>query len=165
MSIEPGQRLPDGEFLVKGDDGIAPVTAAALAGTGRTVFFGLPGAYTGVCSTAHVPSFVRAMPALRAKGVTGVYCVTVNDPHVTKAWAEVTGATAAGITVLADADGAFTKALGMDFTNPKSGFYGRSKRYSMLVENGVVTLFNLEENPGQCALSSGEAMAEQIDAA
>ncbi len=163
MAIAPGDRLPDANFLQMGPDGPESVALKPLTSGRKVVIFGLPGAYTGVCSTAHVPSFIRSMDKLKAGGVAGVYCVTVNDPHVTRAWGEVTGATAAGIRILADADGSFTKSIGMDFDRPSAGFIGRSKRYSMLVEDGVVSRFNLEEQAGVCALSSGEAMVEQLE--
>ncbi len=127
----------------------------------KVAIFGLPGAYTGTCSTAHVPSFIRTAKGFAEKGVDEIICVSVNDPFVMKAWGEVTGATAAGITMLGDADASFTKAIGMTFDVPPLGFFARSKRYSALVEDGVVTQFNPETGPG-CEISAGEHLLSQL---
>lgn len=162
MTIAAGDRLPDATFLEKGADGVAPVTGSALFGGRRVVLFGLPGAYTGTCSTLHVPSFVRVAEKLRARGIDEIVCVSVNDPHVMMAWGDATGARAAGIRMLADAGSEFTTALGMAFDNPASGMYRRSKRYAMLVEDGVVTVLHPEPSPGKCDISSGEAMLEAV---
>jgi peroxiredoxin len=88
--------------------------------------------------------------------------VSVNDPFVMKAWGDATGATAAGITMLGDGDASFTKAIGMDFDVPAIGFHARSKRYSLLAEDGVVKVLNLEESPGACEISAGETLLRQI---
>jgi peroxiredoxin len=126
------------------------------------VVFGLPGAFTGMCSTRHVPSFIRVAERLREKGVGAIVCVAVNDPFVMAAWSEATGAGAAGIRMLADADGGFTRALGLEFSNPERGLIGRSKRYSLLAENGVVRVLNLETSRTDCELSGGETMLGQV---
>lgn len=158
MALETGTRLPDATLLKMGEKGPETVNLTDKLKGRKVVLFALPGAYTGTCSTAHVPSFVRSMDALRAKGVDEVICVSVNDPFVMKAWGEATGATDAGITFLGDADGSFTRAAGMDFTAPPAGLIGRSKRYAVLAEDGVVKLLHLEESPGVCEVSGGEAM-------
>ena len=124
--------------------------------------FAVPGAYTGVCSTRHVPSFIRVADALRAKGVDEIVCVAVNDPHVMLAWGDATGARAAGIRMLADAGSEFTGALGMAYDNPAAGMFARSRRYAMLVEDGVVRILNVEASPGQCEASAGEALLAAI---
>ena len=118
MTIAVGDRLPRASFLENGAEGVAAVDGATLFGGRRVVLFGVPGAYTGVCSTRHVPSFIRVADALRAKGVDEIACVAVNDPFVMKAWGEATGATGAGIRMLSDAEGSFAKAMGLSFDNP-----------------------------------------------
>lgn len=162
MTISIGDTLPGATMLVMGDAGPQGVDLAAKLNGRKVAIFGLPGAYTGVCSTAHVPSFIRSMDALKAKGVDEVICVSVNDPFVMAAWAKDTGAADAGLTMLGDADGAWTAAIGMDFTAPPAGLIGRSKRYSLVAENGVVTVLNLEESPGVCELSAGETLVGQL---
>ncbi|MEM8787067.1 MAG: peroxiredoxin [Pseudomonadota bacterium] len=162
MAISVGDPLPESSFLVLGEGGPQSVSTADLVGDGKTVIFGLPGAYTGTCTTAHMPSFIRSKDALAAKGVTGILCVAVNDPFVLAAWDESTGAGAAGIKLLGDASGDFTRAVGMDFDAPPAGLFGRSKRYSMVVEGGTVTHINVEDNPGVCNISAGETLVDQL---
>ena len=162
MTIAVGDRLPRASFLENGAEGVAAVDGATLFGGRRVVLFGVPGAYTGVCSTRHVPSFIRVADALRAKGVEEVVCVAVNDPFVMQAWGEATGATGAGIRMLADADGSFAKAMGLGFDNPARGLIGRSKRYALLAEDGVVRVLNVEASTGECEASAGEAMLAAV---
>ncbi|MCB2109450.1 MAG: peroxiredoxin [Defluviimonas sp.] len=162
MTIAVGDRLPEATLLAMGAGGVEKVDLGARLKGRRVAIFGLPGAYTGTCSTAHVPSFIRTRPQFDAKGVDEVICVSVNDPFVMKAWGEATGATAAGITMLGDAGGAFTAAIGLDFSNPDVGFAGRSKRYALLAEDGVVKVLHLEASPGVCERSSGEALLAEI---
>lgn len=163
MTLETGNRLPDATLLKMGEEGPETVTLSDRLKGRKVVLFALPGAYTGTCSTAHVPSFIRSMEALRAKGVDAVICISVNDPFVMKAWGEATGAAEAGIEFLGDADGSFTRAAGMDFSAPPAGLIGRSKRYALLAEDGVVKVLNLEDSPGVCDISGGEAMVAALD--
>jgi peroxiredoxin len=158
MTIAVGDKLPEAILLEKTGSGIATVTTTELLG-GRTVaLFAVPGAYTGVCSTQHVPSFIRVADELRAKGIDDIVCVSVNDPHVMQAWGEATGALDAGIRMLADPTSEFTKALGLAFDAPAAGLFGRSKRYALLAEDGAVSVFNLETSPGACEISAGETL-------
>ena len=162
MTISVGDTLAAGSFMVKGEGGIVDVPIESLTAGKSVVIFGLPGAYTGTCSTAHVPSFIRSMDKLKAKGVDAVICVSVNDAHVMKAWGEATGATKAGIVMAGDPDAAFTKALGLEYSAGFMRGAARSKRYALQVVNGVVKVLNLEANPGVCDISGGEAMVEAI---
>ena len=162
MTITTGATLPGATLLQMGEAGPEGVGLGDKLKDRKVVIFGLPGAYTGTCSTAHVPSFMRTRDGFAAKGVDEVICLSVNDPFVMKAWGEATGATAAGITMLGDATGDFTKAIGMDFDAPPAGLIGRSKRYSMLVENGVVTILNEEGSPGECEISAGETLLDAM---
>ncbi len=161
MTITAGDKLPQGQLLRVGEAGPETVDTADLM-QGKVALFGLPGAFTGTCTNAHMPSFVRHADAFRAKGVLRIICITVNDPFVAKAWADQTGATEAGIEVLADADGSVTKALGLDFTAPPVGFFGRCKRFAALIESGVIKAIDVEESPGACTVSAGEALLEKV---
>lgn len=161
MTITEGARLPDATLLQMGDNGAQAIRLADKLKGRKVVIFGLPGAYTGTCSTAHVPSFIRTAKSFAEKGVDEIICVSVNDPFVMKAWGEQTGATAAGITMMGDADASFTKAIGLSFDVPHSGFFDRSKRYSLLAEDGVVTRFNPETGTG-CEISAGEHLLSQL---
>lgn len=162
MSITVGEVLPGATLLQLGDNGPEAVSLGDKMKGRKVVIFAVPGAYTGVCTTAHVPSFIRTRDKFAAKGVDEVICISVNDPFVMKAWGETTGATAAGITMLPDAESAFTTAIGMDFTAPPAGLISRSARYAMLVEDGVVKVLNREESPGTCEISAGEALLDAI---
>jgi cytochrome c peroxidase len=162
MTIAPGDKLPAATFLEKSEAGIAPVPTDALLAGRRVALFGVPGAYTGVCSTQHVPSFIRVADKLRAKGVDDIVCVAVNDPHVMMAWGDATGARAAGIRMLADAGAEFTRAMGLDYDNPGAGMFHRSKRYALFAEDGVVKVLNLEAATGQCEISAGETLLAAI---
>ena len=161
MTIAEGAKLPEATLLHMGDAGAEAVPLADRLKGRKVVIFGLPGAYTGTCSTAHVPSFIRTAQKFADKGVDEIICVSVNDPFVMKAWGEATGAAAAGITMLADADASFTKALGLTFDVPHLGFFDRSKRYSLLAEDGVVTRYNPETGTG-CEISAGEHLLSQL---
>lgn len=156
--IKTGDSLPEAEFSRIGAEGPEQVSLSALTKGRKLVIFAVPGAFTPTCHSAHVPSFIRTMDALMAKGVDDIICLSVNDPFVMKAWGEATGATDAGLTLLADGTGAFTKAIGMDFDAPPVGLMGRSKRYAMVVDDGKVTLLHAEESPGVCEVSGGEAL-------
>jgi cytochrome c peroxidase len=162
MAISKGDSLPDANLLRLGADGPEQVSLAELTKGRKVVLFAVPGAYTPTCHSAHVPSFTRNADALKSKGVDEIICVSVNDPFVMKAWGEATGADAAGLTLLGDADGSFTKAIGMNFDAPPAGLFGRSQRYALMAEDGVVKVLHLEESPGVCEISGGEAMVAAI---
>ncbi|UPH72332.1 peroxiredoxin [Abyssibius alkaniclasticus] len=164
MTIQPGDKLPSATFLQIGAAGPEPVASADVFKGKRVALFGLPGAYTGTCSTLHVPSFMRVAPALRDAGVDAIVCVSVNDPFVMKAWGEATGGADAGLTFLADADGGFIKSIGLDFTAPPSGLIGRSQRFAALVDDGEVKILNVEPSAGECNLSAGETLLAQMAA-
>lgn len=161
MTLAVGTKLPEATLLRMGAEGPEGVSLSDRLQGRKVVIFGLPGAYTGTCSTAHVPSFIRTAKRFAEKGVDEIICIAVNDPHVMKAWGEATGATAAGITLLGDADSSFTKAVGMEFDVPLAGFFARSRRYSLLAEDGVVRIFNPEVGRG-CEISAGEYLLAQL---
>lgn len=162
MAITQGDTLPDGELVKLGAEGPEVVKVAELTAGRKLAIFAVPGAYTPTCHSAHVPSFIRTKDQFLAKGVDEIICISVNDPFVMQAWGAATGAADAGITMLSDGTGAFTKSLGMDFDAPPVGLMGRSKRYAMIVDNGVVKVFHPEESPGTCEISGGEALLAEI---
>jgi cytochrome c peroxidase len=158
MAIKQGDTLPDATFVEMTADGPAPVQLADKTAGRKIVIFAVPGAFTPTCHSVHVPSFIRTKDQFDAKGVDEIICVSVNDPFVMKSWGEATGATDAGITMLGDAESLFTTGIGMEFSAPPAGLLARSKRYAMLIDNGVVTLLQEEENPGVCEVSAGEGL-------
>lgn len=162
MTMKVGERMPEGILLRRGEESVETVPTAGLFAGRRVVVFGLPGAFTGTCSTAHVPSFMRVMPRLAGKGVDEVVCVAANDPWVMQAWGEATGATSAGITMLADPAGRWFEALGTAFDAPEVGYHRRSRRFSALVVDGVIDVWHEEAGPGICEATAGEAMLAAI---
>ncbi len=162
MAIGVGDKLPGGELLQMGEEGPEAVSMGDKLAGRKVVIFGLPGAYTGTCTSAHVPSFMRTKAGFDEKGVDEIICVSVNDPFVMKAWGDSTGAIEAGITMLGDADASFTKAIGMNWSAPPAGFFDRSRRYALYAEDGVVKVLHVEEGPGVCETSGGEAMLAAI---
>ena len=162
MTISQGDTLPDATLYQMGAEGPETVALSSLTKGRKVVIFALPGAYTGTCTTAHVPSFIRTRDQFAAKGVDDVICISVNDPFVMGAWGDSTGAADAGIKMLGDSAAEFTKAIGMDFNAPPAGLIDRSKRFSMLVDDGVVKILNEESNPGECEISAGETLLDQM---
>ncbi len=152
--IKIGDKIPSATLMEMQDGKPAPVTTDSLF-KGKTVaLFALPGAFTPTCSAKHVPGFVQNYDALKAKGVDEIACVSVNDAFVMGAWAKDQQADGK-VRMLADGNGDFTRALGLEFDASKFGMGKRSQRYSMIVENGVVTSLNVEE-PGAFDVSSAE---------
>lgn len=161
MSISQGTRLPDATLVKMGAAGPEAISVSTLTAGRKVVIFAVPGAFTPTCHSAHVPGFIAVKEQLAAKGVDEVVCIAVNDAHVMRAWGEVTGATAAGITMLSDGMGEFTEKLGMGFDVAAVGLKGRSKRYAMMVEDGVVTVWHPETTRG-CEVSGGPAMVAAL---
>ncbi|MDP9591473.1 redoxin family protein [Shinella sp. AETb1-6] len=161
MTIAVGDKLPDLKLKERTPDGPADVSTAELFGGKRIVLFAVPGAFTPTCSLNHLPGYLENRDAILAKGVDDIVVVAVNDQHVMGAWATSTGG-AGKLRFIADWDAAFTKALGMDIDLSAGTLGVRSKRYSMLVEDGVVKTLNVEESPGQATVSAAAAMIEQL---
>ena len=162
MTIAVGETLPEVTLTRFGENGPEPVVLADTLKGRKVAIFAVPGAFTPTCHAAHVPSFIRTKDQFMAKGVDEIICISVNDPFVMRAWGEATGATAAGLTMLADAESAFTTAIGMNFSAPPVGLIARSRRYALLAEDGVVKVMHVEESPGVCEISGGEALLAAI---
>lgn len=160
--IAVGDKLPAATLTRMGEKGPEQVEITELAKGRKLAIFAVPGAFTPTCHSAHVPSFIRTKDQFAAKGVDEIICISGNDPFVMQAWGEATGATEAGLSMLADAECAFTGAIGMRFDAPPAGLIGRSKRYAMIVEDGEVKILHLEESPGTCEVSGGEALLDAM---
>jgi peroxiredoxin len=156
MTIAVGDKVPDVEVKVLGEDGMpASVSAAEVLGTGKVVLFAVPGAFTPGCSKAHLPSFVNGADALAGKVVDKVACVAINDAWVMDAWAEVQGAKGK-ITMLADGNGLFADAMGLSFDGAGYGLGKRSLRYAAVIEDGVITKLDIEDSPASVEVSACE---------
>jgi glutaredoxin/glutathione-dependent peroxiredoxin len=145
MPIQPRNPVPAATFKQLGPNGIVNIDTDKLLKGRKVVLFGLPGAYTPVCSASHLPGFVAKAAELKAQGVDEIACISVNDPFVMQAWGKEHGAEGK-VTMLADADGAFTRAIGLSIDLPDFGLSGRSERYSMVVEDGIVKTINVEKS-------------------
>ena len=145
MTIQQGEHVPSASFKQLTPNGILDISTDSLLKGKKVALFGVPGAYTPVCSVSHLPGYIENANKLRAAGFDAIACVSVNDPFVMDAWGKATGADEK-VMMLADADGAFTKALGLVIDLPAFGLSGRSERYSMVVEDGVVTKLDVEKS-------------------
>jgi glutaredoxin/glutathione-dependent peroxiredoxin len=161
MTIAIGDKLPAATFKEKTAEGPVEVSTDQLFKGKRVVLFAVPGAFTPTCSLNHLPGYLENRDSILAKGVDDIAVLSVNDWHVMGAWAEQSGGMGK-IRFLADWDAGFTKALGLDADLSAGGLGVRSKRYSMLVEDGVVKSLNVEESPGQATISGAATMIEQL---
>ncbi|MBL8530709.1 MAG: peroxiredoxin [Hyphomonadaceae bacterium] len=158
--IKVGDKLPDATFAVPAADGTKQLTTSDIFAGKTVALFAVPGAFTPTCSAKHLPSFREHGAALKAKGVDTIACTSVNDQFVMNAWAKDQGCQG-DILMLADGSGDFAKKIGLDADFSKFGMGQRSKRYSMIVKDGVVTHLNVEEG-GEYKVSSAEHMLSQL---
>lgn len=155
--IKVGDRLPEGSLRIKNDDGTASdVTTGDLFGGKTVVLVGVPGAFTSTCHNAHIPQFIANAEALRAKGVDRIVVMAVNDHHVMKAWGEALGADGT-VAFVADGNGDYTRALGLEIDLSAGGLGRRGKRFSALVRDGVVETLNFEPDGSRSIDATGAA--------
>jgi len=160
IMIKVGDRLPNVTFNVPTSEGAKQMTTADVFGGKTVALFAVPGAFTPTCSARHLPSFREKAAELKAKGVDSIACTAVNDQFVMGAWAK-DQSVVDDITMLADGSGEFARAIGLDADFSKFGMGPRSKRYSMIVKDGVVFQLNVEE-AGEYKVSSAEHMLGQL---
>ena len=161
MTISVGQKLPDATFKIMTDDGARDVTTTEFFAGKKVVLFGVPGAFTPTCSNNHLPGYLENHDAILARGVDRIAVVAVNDHHVMAAWSRFTGGEGR-IEFLADGNGDFVKALGLDADLSVAGMGLRSRRFSMIVEDGAVKALNVEDRPGQAVESGAAKILEQL---
>ena len=161
MTIKIGDKLPNATFRLVTPDGPKPVTTQDYFAGRKIVLFGLPGAFTPTCHKNHLPGFIVSEAAFKTKGVDAIAMTSVNDHFVLSAWSDATGAEG-HIDFLADGAADFAKAAGLDFDASASGLGLRSRRYSALVEDGVVKQLNIEESPSKADLSGAAHILAQI---
>jgi len=161
MPIKVGDRLPEAKFRVMGSEGPAWKTTDEVFKGKKVALFAVPGAYTPTCNNVHMPSFVQNVSAFKGKGIDTVAVTGVNDVFVMEAWKKSTGA-GGKIDFLADGNADFAKAIDMTMDGSGGGLGTRSRRYAMLVDDGVVKTLSIEEAPGKCELTSGEALLKQL---
>ena len=160
MTIKVGDKVPAVNFRVLTAEGPKELTSDELFKGKKVAFFAVPGAFTPTCSQRHLPGYVDKAAALKAKGVDTIACISVNDAFVMRAWGE-DQAVGDDVLMLADGNGEFTKAVGLELDGSKFGMGPRSQRYSMVVDDGVVKELNVESG-GEYRVSSAEYMLEQL---
>jgi len=158
MAIGVGDKIPSVTLKEFTADGPSDVSSDEFFAGRKVVLFALPGAFTPTCSAQHLPGFVNNAQEIKAKGVDAIACLSVNDVFVMGAWGKDQGV-GDSIAMLADPDGAFTRAAGMEFDLTARGLGVRSRRYAIVVEDGVVTALNAEEGGG-LTISSAENVLE-----
>ncbi|SMH41391.1 peroxiredoxin [Mesorhizobium australicum] len=161
MTIAPGEKLPDATLKTMTDDGAANVSTGDFFAGKKVVLFGVPGAFTPTCSMNHLPGFLENHDAILAKGADAIAVVSVNDVFVMNAWSKSAG-NDGKITFLADGSADFAKAAGLDNDLSKAGMGTRYKRFSMIVDDGVVKTLNIEETPGKAEISGAARILEQL---
>ena len=161
MTIKAGDKIPSVALKRLGADGMEEVTTDELFSGKKVVMFGLPGAFTPTCSAKHLPGFIDKADQISAKGVDSIICMSVNDPFVMQAWGEQQGV-GDKIAMLPDGNGDLTKAMGLELDVSVAGLGTRSHRFAMVVDDGTVTSFALEENPSGLDVSSAEAILASL---
>ena len=161
MTINVGDRIPSVTLKQLTSEGVKEFTTDEIFRGQRVVLIAVPGAFTPACSQRHLPGYVDKATDIKAKGIDEIACVAVNDAFVMGAWGRDQKAEGK-VRMLADGSGDFTRALGLELDLSKGGLGMRSKRYSMLVDDGVVKSLNVEQQPGQVDLSGAEAMLKAL---
>jgi peroxiredoxin len=161
MPIKSGDRLPNATFRVMTADGPKPKTTDEIFKGKKVALFAVPGAFTPTCNNLHMPSFLKNADAMKSKGVDTIAVTGVNDVFVMEAWKKASNA-AGKIEFLSDGNGEFAKAIDMAFDGSGHGLGTRSKRYSMLVNDGTVKTLNVEDAPGKCDISGGDTLLKQL---
>jgi peroxiredoxin len=156
MSISVGDRMPEGSFTVMTDDGPDQLSSAELFGGKKVVLFSVPGAFTPTCSAKHLPGFIEQAAALQAKGVDSIACIAVNDVFVMDAWGKSQDA-GQSVKMLADGNGDYTRALGLELDASGFGMGQRGQRFALVVDDGVATGVYVE-GPGEFKVSAAEAV-------
>jgi peroxiredoxin len=147
MTIAVGEKLPDAKFKTMTADGAKDLSTADVFAGKKVVLFGVPGAFTPTCSNNHLPGYLENLDAIKARGVDTIAVVATNDHHVMGAWARFSGGEGK-ILYLADGNGSFVKAAGLDADLSQSAMGTRSRRFSMIVDDSVVKAVNVETKPG-----------------
>jgi peroxiredoxin len=160
MTIQEGDRIPQGTLKHMTSDGVAEISTDELFSGKKVVVFALPGAFTPTCSAKHLPGFVANADEIKAKGVDTIACLSVNDAFVMGAWGKDQNV-GDKVLMLADGNAEFSKAIGLDFDASGFGMGVRSQRYAMVVEDGTVTTLNVEA-PGAFEVSSAEAVLSAL---
>ena len=161
MTIKVGDQIPSMKLRMGTPEGPKETSTDEIFRGKKVVLFAVPGAFTPACSQRHLPGYVEKAAELKAKGVDTIACIAVNDPAVMGAWAKAQNV-GDKVLMLADGSADFAKAVGLDIDLSRAGLGTRSKRYSMLVEDGTVKALNVEQAPPNVDVSSADAMLKAL---
>lgn len=160
MSIKAGEKMPEGKFTRMTSDGPKKITTGELFGGKTIVLFSVPGAFTPTCDAKHLPGFVELADAIKKKGVDTIACTAVNDVFVMNAWGKSAGV-GEKVLMLADGNGEYVKALGLELDATGYGMGHRGQRFAIVVKNGVATHVNVEA-PGEFKVSAADYVLKQL---
>ncbi len=160
MTISVGDNLPEATLVEMTENGPTPRTTAEIFSGRKVAVFSVPGAFTPTCSAQHLPGYIEQADAIKAAGVDEIICMAVNDAFVMGAWGAAQNA-GGKVSMLADGNGDFVKALGLDMDGTAYGMGLRGQRFSMVVDDGKVTVLNVE-GPGEFHVSSADHMLGQL---
>jgi peroxiredoxin len=161
MTLNVGESIPSVDLFIMGEAGPEKVNTADVLGSGKVVLFAVPGAFTPGCSKVHLPGFVQQANDLTGKGVDRIACISVNDAFVMGAWGDDQNV-GDSIIMLADGNGEFTEAMGLVMDGSGFGLGTRSKRYAAIIDNGIVTHLDVDENGG-VDVSSCSAVLDRVE--
>ncbi|MDB9760538.1 peroxiredoxin [Pelagibacteraceae bacterium] len=162
MKIKVGEKLPTADFFYLDDDNaVQKINTNSLFRGHKVIIFGVPGAFTKVCSAQHLPGYVKHFEEAKKKGITKIICLSVNDPNVMQAWGEAHDAKGK-VFMLGDPFCKFTKSIGAEIDRNEKGLGMRSSRYTMLIEEGVVIRIKEESDPAACEISAAENFLKEI---
>jgi len=162
MKIKVGDKLPDATFRVVTADGVQPRTTADIFKGKKVVLIGMPGAFTPTCHRNHLPGFVERSEQFHGKGIDTIAVTTVNDHFVMNAWSKASGSDGK-LVFLANGNGEFAKAIGLSYDATERGMGGiRSLRYTLMADDGVVKVLDVEENAGKAEISSADNLIKAL---
>jgi len=161
MTIQTGDRIPDITLKILGENGMEDIETGDYFKGRKIVLFAVPGAFTPSCALKHLPGYINEANSIKAKGVDEIICLAVNDPFVMKHWGEVAGADGK-VTMLPDGNGELTTALGLGMDGSGAGLGFRSKRFSMIVEDGIVKDLQVEEKASDVSVTGAESCAVRL---
>ncbi len=161
MALSAGDTIPDVTLMTMGSGGPTPVQSGSVLGTGTVVLFGVPGAFTPACSDQHLPGYIALADQLKSKGVDTVACISVNDAFVMDAWSEARR-TGDAILMLADGNGDFAKAAGLELDGSGFGLGTRFQRFAAIIDDGTIRDIAVEDAPPNVTVSSAESVLGKL---
>ena len=163
MTIKVGSIFPENSIYLYNDGIMKKTITTSLFSKKKVIVIGMPGAFTPTCSNYHIPSIIEQMSNFKMHGIDEIYCLVVNDIHVTKAWAEQTKAIETGLKFITDPDGSLVNKLNLSFSAQEIGLINRSKRFCLILENLIIKNIFLENDRGVCDVTLGKNILNKIE--